>query len=194
MPYASNEIMGLGSYVGEIGQAPDGQLYEWVEGVDGLGNPIGFWKKLKSLAKVAAPFASFLPIPGAAAAAQLAQRFLPKILPAAAKYARKYGAGIPGAQQYIQKGEAYAKGAGLLGEVAEGPDGQLYEVVEGNGAMGAPKRLRLCIPAYVSGGKRRGMRPTMPGPVPAPGMQPPVQSPAAGMRPPAQAAPARRFR
>ena len=37
---------GLGS-VGDIAEGPDGNLYEWVQGVDGLGNPIGFWKRLK---------------------------------------------------------------------------------------------------------------------------------------------------
>ena len=45
MPFAATEltqVMGLGHYVGEVRQGPGGQLYEWVEGVDGLGNPIGF--------------------------------------------------------------------------------------------------------------------------------------------------------
>ena len=45
MPYGTiGASLGIGNYVGEIRQGPDGQLYEWVEGVDGLGNPIGFWK------------------------------------------------------------------------------------------------------------------------------------------------------
>lgn len=43
--------LGVGNYVGEIRQSPDGQLYEWVEGVDGLGNPIGFWKALKAVGR-----------------------------------------------------------------------------------------------------------------------------------------------
>jgi len=51
MPYGTiGASLGIGSYVGEIRQGPDGQLYEWVEGVDGLGNPIGFWKGLRKLA------------------------------------------------------------------------------------------------------------------------------------------------
>ena len=51
MPYGTiGASLGIGNYVGEIRQGPDGQLYEWVEGVDGLGNPIGFWKGLKKLA------------------------------------------------------------------------------------------------------------------------------------------------
>jgi hypothetical protein len=48
MRYAATDmtqIMGIGSYVGELRRGPDGNLYEWVAGVDGLGNPIGFWKK-----------------------------------------------------------------------------------------------------------------------------------------------------
>ena len=40
----TQQMMGVG-YLGEVRQGPDGSLYEWVQGVDGLGNPIGFWKK-----------------------------------------------------------------------------------------------------------------------------------------------------
>ena len=49
MPYKMKDltqVMGIGSYVGEVRPGPDGQPYRWVEGVDGLGNTIGFWKKL----------------------------------------------------------------------------------------------------------------------------------------------------
>jgi hypothetical protein len=34
------------THVGEIRQGADGQLYQWVEGIDGFGNPAGWWKKL----------------------------------------------------------------------------------------------------------------------------------------------------
>src|SRR5262245_60706980 len=54
MPFASTDmtqVMGIGSYVGEIREGPDGHLYEWVEGVDGLGNLFGFWSKVKGVAK-----------------------------------------------------------------------------------------------------------------------------------------------
>jgi len=44
-PADMTQVLGIGSYVGELREAPDGNLYEWVAGVDGLGNPIGFWKK-----------------------------------------------------------------------------------------------------------------------------------------------------
>jgi hypothetical protein len=43
--------LGLGNYIGEVRQGPDGQLYEWVQTVDGLGNPIGFWKKIRKVAR-----------------------------------------------------------------------------------------------------------------------------------------------
>ena len=34
------QMMGVG-YLGEVRQGPDGNLYQYVQGVDGLGNPIG---------------------------------------------------------------------------------------------------------------------------------------------------------
>ena len=38
----ATRMMGVG-YLGEVRQGPDGALYQYVQGVDGLGNPIGFW-------------------------------------------------------------------------------------------------------------------------------------------------------
>ena len=45
-------MMGVG-YLGEVRQGPDGNLYQWMQGVDGLGNAIGFWGKLRRLARKA---------------------------------------------------------------------------------------------------------------------------------------------
>jgi len=50
-PQDMTNMMGIGSYVGEVRRGPDGQPYQWVEGVDGLGNPIGFWKAVKAVGK-----------------------------------------------------------------------------------------------------------------------------------------------
>ena len=45
------QVMGIG-YLGEVRQGPDGNLYQWTQGVDGLGNPVGFWRKaLKRLGR-----------------------------------------------------------------------------------------------------------------------------------------------
>jgi len=52
------QIMGIGA-LGEIRRGPDGNLYQWVQGVDGLGNLYGFWDKVKKVAKsVAKPIVS----------------------------------------------------------------------------------------------------------------------------------------
>ena len=41
----STQMMGLG-YVGELYEDLDGHLYEWVEGLDEWGEPVGFWEGL----------------------------------------------------------------------------------------------------------------------------------------------------
>jgi hypothetical protein len=41
---------GIGSF-GEIAQGPDGNLYQWVQGVDALGNPIGCWRRRRRIAR-----------------------------------------------------------------------------------------------------------------------------------------------
>ena len=65
----ATQMMGIG-YLGEVRQGPDGNLYQYVQGVDGLGNPIGgFWRRIKRLARQAVrkalpyvqQFAPFIP-------------------------------------------------------------------------------------------------------------------------------------
>jgi OmpA family len=46
--------LGLGAYDGELRHGPDGQLYKWVQTVDGLGNLTGFWKSISNVAKAVA--------------------------------------------------------------------------------------------------------------------------------------------
>src|SRR4029434_9282687 len=60
-PQDTTDMMGIGSYVGEVRRGPDGQVYQWVEGIDGLGNPIDFFKKLVSKAL---PLATMIPRAG----------------------------------------------------------------------------------------------------------------------------------
>jgi zinc D-Ala-D-Ala carboxypeptidase len=45
--------LGPGRYSGEIRRGPDGRVYRWTAGVDGLGNAGGFWTALSDRAKKA---------------------------------------------------------------------------------------------------------------------------------------------
>jgi hypothetical protein len=105
-----NEAMqmdGIG-YVGEVAQGDDGMLYEWVEGIDGLGNAVGFWKRLKRFTRRALPFvqrvASFIPHPYAQAVAQ----------------------GLTVATPVLQR--AGVAGNGGLGALYEASDGTVYQM------------------------------------------------------------------
>ncbi|WP_446810385.1 hypothetical protein ACH50O_01995 [Methylomonas sp. 2BW1-5-20] len=145
------QMMGIG-YLGEVRQGPDGQLYQFVQGVDGLGNPVGgFWSRVKHGLKRALPIARhFAPfIPGGSA-----------VLTAATPFLRQ--AGIQG-QDGI--GELYAApdgnvyqvqglgepeqfygidedsldqimGLGYVGEIRQGPDGNLYQYLQGVDGLG----------------------------------------------------------
>ena len=153
--------------IGDVAEGTDGQLYEWVEGVDGLGNPIGFWKKLKKAAggfikKAAGGLLSRLP--GVQMVTGVTKQFcraLPQLQPCVQQ--------IPGARQPYNIGTKVCGVlrkvglAGAEGEIMEAPDGQLYEVVEGIGASGEPRkslrRVRLIIPAYIGSQQRRIARP-----------------------------------
>ena len=280
MPYATNgAMMGIGSYVGEIRQGPDGQLYEWVEGVDGLGNPIGFWRGLRKLASravnvakqaasgalpllakfipaplkgVAKRVCNFLPqvgpvisqVPEAARPYQMANKFcgvlrragiaeaeaqpvqvpvlpnLSHLVPSPVRGTAKAVCGIVNKLsplvRFIPPVKPYAAGAqticqilkrtGIAGAdgLMQSPDGQLFEVVEGIGEFGEPRKVlrrvpvNIIIPAHIQrrrrGGRRAGLRPS----VVQPGLRPvipvaqPVVQPVIPLAPPAAAV--RRFR
>ena len=262
MPFANTDmtqVMGIGSYMGEIRQGPDGQLYEWVHGVDGLGNPIGIWKTLKKVARGALKTLIPASIKGAARSVcgtinQLGP-IVQSIPPAAPYYAaasgfckvmRKVGiagineepeaaaASVPaptrsmarrvcgfidklgrivrfippvaGPYQGLTKLCGALRQAGVAGvgdEVMEGPDGQLYEVVEGIGEFGEVKKfLRpvwLSIPAVIRPRRARiGRRPAVRGRpavlAPAPGVPLTPVVPVAPVVTAPPAAPVRRFR
>jgi hypothetical protein len=249
------QVMGTGSHVGEVRQGPDGQLYEWQQGVDGLGNPIGFWKKaFKAVGKFArGALLRLIPAPIKIAARSVCntiQQLGPTVqqIPPAAPYYKAAsgfcrvlrGAGIAGmgqeaipeaARQAAASIPAQVKGvarkvcgfvdklgpiarfippvaphyqgfsklckvlrhvgvAGIGDGIMEGPDGQLYEVVEGVGEPGRAPRRRVWvnIPAVIRPrGARKMMKPAIPAPVRKP--QPlvrvvranPVRSGAAGI-------------
>jgi hypothetical protein len=208
MPYGSpygrgdlTQVMGIGNYVGEVRRGPDGQPYQWVEGVDGLGNAIGFWKGLKSLASKAVKF-----IPGIGPVIEQVRGAvkgfctgLPKLGPCIQQ--------SPDLQPVYQIGTklcSILSKAGIAGAddgIMQAPDGQLYEVVEGIGEFGEVKKyLRpvwLSIPAVIRPRRSRlGRRQAVPG---QPAIQPPRQvitaTPVApGAVPVQPVAPVRRFR
>jgi hypothetical protein len=128
-----SRTMGLG-YLGEVRQAPDGQLYQWVEGVDGLGNPVGFWKKL---VRRAAPFL----VPGGAAMA-IGQRLLRQapvrsLLRRALPYAQSIAPFVPGfgpaAAAALRVATPALRQAGIagyggVGALYQAPDGTVYQM------------------------------------------------------------------
>ncbi len=110
MRYLSEDEAMRMSGVGQLGdvvEGSDGMLYEWVEGIDGLGNPVGIWKSLRRwarpLVRRALPFAQKIApfIPGGAAALTAA---------------------VPILQQ------AGVAGYGGLGALYQAPDGTVYQM------------------------------------------------------------------
>jgi len=182
MPYGSpygrmdpTQVMGIGNYVGEVRRGPDGQPYQWVEGVDGLGNAIGFWKKLTNVAKSvvskAMPLVKFIPgigpvIEQVRGAVKGFCTGLPKIQPIVDQ-----SPDIKPVYQIGTKLCSILSKAGIAGAddgIMQAPDGQLYEVVEGIGEFGEVKKyLRpvwMSIPAVIRPrGSRPGRRPAVPG-------------------------------
>jgi hypothetical protein len=166
-PQDMTNMMGIGSYVGEVRRGPNGQVYQWVEGVNGLGNPIGFWKGLKKLASkavsTALPLAKMIPGVGPIiGAVKPFCQTLPQMQPLIQQ--------APGIQPIYMLGNKICKVlgkvgiAGAEGAIMEAPDGQLYEVVESIGEAGTVRRsvrkVWLKIPAEIGPRRvRRGVRP-----------------------------------
>ena len=139
----TTQMMGLGA-VGEVRAGPDGNLYQWVEGYDGLGNPIGFWRRLRRLARSAV---SRVPAVAAARAAlRMAAGPQPGSYPQPARAAVE-GWGL-GADELTQM-----MGLGTLGEVRAAPDGNLYQWIEGYDGLGNPfgfwKAIRRRVKRFV---------------------------------------------
>jgi hypothetical protein len=102
-------VMGIGA-MGEVRRGPDGGLYQWVQGVDGLGNPIGFWRALRRRLRRA--------VRSAVPLFQRVAPFVPGLAPAAAA--------LRMATPILQ--QAGATGDPGLGALYQAPDGSLYRV------------------------------------------------------------------
>src|SRR5262245_34475091 len=188
MPYGNpyermdlTQVMGIGSYVGEVRRGPDGQPYQWVEGVDGLGNAIGFWKSLKSLASKAIP---------------LVTKFIPGLGPVIEQVrgaVKGFCTGLPKMQPIVDQSPdikpvynigtklcSILSNVGLAGAedgIMHAPYGQLYAGVEGIGEFGEVqtyiRSVWVSIPA-VSRPRHLPLRsrPAVPGQRVAPTMRP----------------------
>jgi hypothetical protein len=153
-------MMGIG-YLGEVRQGPDGNLYQYMQGVDGLGNPVGgFWSRLKKLRNRvkgvvgrALPFAQRIApfIPGASAALTVSTPFLKRAGVAGYAGIGELYEAADGSLYQIQglaeeedlrgMGEddmTRMMGIGYLGEVRQGPDGNLYQYMQGVDGLGNP--------------------------------------------------------
>jgi hypothetical protein len=131
-------------------QGPDGQLYEWVQGVDGLGTPVGFWQQ--SGVQPGAPYvrngAPFLGDVAEAADGQLYQwvegvdglgnpvgiwKRFKRLARRALPIAQRLAPFVPGASAALTVATPLLKHAGIagLGEVGAlyaAPDGSLYQL------------------------------------------------------------------
>ena len=152
------QMMGIG-YLGEVRQGPDGNLYQYVQGMDGLGNPIGgFWSRLKrglrTGLRLAQRGASFIPGPYGAAIATGLKLATPLLQKAGVAGYDGIGALYEGPDGSLYQVQGLAAdeelrgigddamtqmmGIGYLGEVRQGPDGNLYQYVQGVDGLGNP--------------------------------------------------------
>lgn len=151
-------LLGIG-VPGEVRAAPDGELYEWTQTVDGLGNPARFWRRLRRrlgrlvgrVAPLARQAAGFVP----GAYRWPAKRLLDPVAPST------YRGKLPGLGELyespdgslyeVQEAQAedpiqglgqdelqQVMGLGQVGEVRRGPDGELYQWIEGVDGLGNP--------------------------------------------------------
>jgi hypothetical protein len=82
-----DDLGGPGDFPGEVRQGADGRLYQWVEGYDGLGDPVGFWSLIPSIAKTVLPVVASKVVPR-----------LRRILPQALRSLRQFAPVVPPVQ------------------------------------------------------------------------------------------------
>jgi hypothetical protein len=148
-----DSMQGLGCPGGCHGT--DGNLYQWVQGVDGLGASVGYWRRMHSLtpnaayARNSAPFLGQIAEGGDGNLYQWVQsvdglgnpvgfwkrlkrrvkRFAQRALP----IARQFAPFFPGGAAALTAATPFLRQAGLggpdgLGALYEAPDGSMYQV------------------------------------------------------------------
>ena len=126
------DMMGIG-VPGEVRVGPDNSLYQWVEGVDGLGNLTGFWDKIVSYGKrVLNKLPSYINHPVVRSLRPLLKPALRKVLPVAQQVASAIP--HPAAQKIalgLRTATPILRSAGFagyegLGALYATPDGTLW--------------------------------------------------------------------
>ena len=167
----TTQVMGLGC-AGQVAQGMDGNLYQWVQGTDGLGNPVGFWQRWAGQRRPRSHrawprrFRQYTPVPMVPVAPQMvcpppppvvAAVATPQAVPATPTVAptamHPAGATAPTVMPGAPAAPAVTAtagwglgeedvtrfmGLGYPGEVRTGPDGNLYQWVQGVDGLGNP--------------------------------------------------------
>ena len=126
----ANEMSGFGD-VAAVHEGPDGNLYEWVEGLSAWGEPVGFWQGLSEVAVVPEP-------PALGALYQASDGSLYQ-MHGLGEEEQEAKAEEPPADDGDDEAAAPAKvkmGPGKPGEIRVGPDGKRYRWVMGVGPGG----------------------------------------------------------
>ena len=117
---------------GEVRLGDDGRLYQWVQGYDGLGDPVGFWSLIPSIAK------TVLPMVASRIAPRLRRFLAPAVRPApVVRRARVVRPApmvqpVPDVQQTMEPQVTAPDDAGDdltgFGALYQAPDGSLYQM------------------------------------------------------------------
>jgi hypothetical protein len=164
----ANEMSGFGE-VAEVHEGPDGNLYEWVEGLSAWGEPVGYWQGLSEV--------PVQPAPALGALYQASDGSLYQMHGLGEEEEEKEeSAEEPPAEDGDGAGPAKKMGPGKPGEIRVGPDGKRYRWVMGLGPGGKrtgfwrrlrprPRRPGPQVRRAAPGGARRpGARPAASGP------------------------------
>jgi hypothetical protein len=134
-----------------FGSGSDGNLYQWVQGVDGLGNAVGCWRRVRGQAQMAPYARRTAPFLGDVAAGPDGQTYqwvqgvdglgnpfgfwkrIRKFAKRALPFVQKIAPFIPGGAAALTAATPFLRQVGIegpdgLGALYEAPDGSMYQV------------------------------------------------------------------
>lgn len=134
-----------------FGSGSDGNLYQWVEGFDGLGNAVGCWRRVRGQAPMAPYARRTAPFLGDVAAGPDGQTYqwvqgvdglgnpfgfwkrIRKFAKRALPFVQKIAPFIPGGAAALTAATPFLRQVGIegpdgLGALYEAPDGSMYQV------------------------------------------------------------------